>query len=308
MTHKIIITRENMPESEIQLADRLTVGRSSENLLVINDGNTSRRHAEIRKHGAHGYRIVDLGSANGTWVNARRITAPRDLEDGDTIAIGNALIRYVASGDSPAKLETTHGESTMATSVSMRNETIVIMVTDIRNYTGMSESLPPEELSRLVSDWFRESGEIVEEHGGTIDKFIGDALMAYWIVGDPANPAEEVSSALVAARKTVNLSRVYATRVSQQFKGHTFRVGVGLNVGEAIFGNVGTSVNPSFTIVGDTVNVAFRLEALSKEKDADVVASRAIVENASKWFKFADLGEVQVKGRQEPVAVCSFEV
>lgn len=303
MAHKVIVTRENHPETEVILGERLSIGRSSENQLVINDGNTSRRHAEIRKFGNSSYRIIDLGSANGTWVNGRRITTPRDLQDGDSVSIGNALIRYAAAETAAANPESTRGEMTMSTSVTMRNEMIVVIVTDIRGYTRMMETLPAGELSKLVSDWFRESSAIVEEHGGTVDKFIGDAVMAYWVVEDRTRPTEEVSSALIVARKTVKLSEDFSQRLSTSFPDQTFRVGIGLNIGEAIFGNVGTTENPSFTIVGDSVNVAFRLESLAKELGRAVIVSKAVTENASKWFRFADLGEVQVKGRQEPVSV-----
>lgn len=302
MTSKIIVTVESRPESEIALGERLSIGRSSENQLVINDGNTSRRHAEIRKFGGTRYRIIDLGSANGTWVNGRRLAAPKDLDDGDSIAIGNALIRFVAA-DAVLDGAQTTSESTMSTSLSMRNEMIVVIVTDIRGYTGLSEALPAEYLSKFVGDWFRESGQIVEEHGGTIDKFIGDALMAYWVVPNPDKATEEVSSALVTARKTVALSEQFAARLAADYPDKMFRIGIGLNMGEAIFGNVGTGMSPSFTIVGDSVNVAFRLETLAKELGRPVIASKVIVDNASKWFKFQDMGQVQVKGRQEPVSV-----
>ncbi len=301
---KIIVHVPGQSECEQALGERLTIGRSSQNELVLGDTNASRRHAEIRKISGRKYRLIDLGSANGTWVNGRRVTNPRDLAAGDRISIGDSVIEFLApEGDATALSESSLGESTQATSTSMRNETIVIQVCDIRNYTGMSESLPADDFSGIISDWFKECTRIIENQGGTIDKFIGDAVMAYWIVSDPERPGEEVSSSLIASRKMIDMCELFTQRIRALSNKHKFRVGIGLNVGPAIFGNIGTPETPSFTVVGDSVNLAFRLEALSKEKGEAVLVSNPIAENASKWFKFKALGEAMVKGKIEPVEI-----
>lgn len=303
---KIIVHVPGLSECERELGERLTIGRSSQNELVLGDSNASRRHAEIRRISGRKYRLIDLGSANGTWVNGRRVTSPRDLAGGDRIAIGDSVIEFIAPDIDPTALtDSSLGESTQATSTSMRNETIVIQVCDIRNYTGMSEALPADEFSGIISDWFKECTRIVENQGGTVDKFIGDAVMAYWIVADPDRPGEEVSSSLIASRKMIDMCELFTQRIQGLSKKHKFRVGIGLNVGPAIFGNIGTPETPSFTVVGDSVNLAFRLETLSKEKGEAVLVSKPIAENASKWFKFKSLGKATVKGKAEPVEVSS---
>ncbi len=83
---------------------------------------------------------------------------------------------------------------------------------------------------------------------------------------------------------------------------------MGLNVGDAMLGNVGTGENQSFTVVGDSVNVAFRLESLTKEKSAPVVVSRSVVDAADREFRFRDLGLGEVKGRKEPVSIWALEL
>lgn len=311
---KLIVTSDGKPEQVFELGERLTIGRSNSNDLVLDDQNASRRHAEIRHHGGPRYRVTDIGSANGTWLNGRRLTVPKDLEDGDQVVIGNIMMRFIAPEvvEGEGDVNTTTGSITGAgmfqTALAMRNETVVILVSDIRGYTSMSEVLPNREFSRFISDWFREASEIIEKHGGVIDKFIGDAVMVYWSVRTPADPSSEINASLQAARDMIERTSVFTQRIDSQFPGQKFRIGVGINIGEAMFGNVGTSEVQSFTIVGDCVNVAFRLEALTKEKGVMVIASEAVTRHADDGFKFTNLGQAEVKGRREPVSIWSLDV
>jgi len=303
-TAKLIVTAEGKPELLIEVTDRLTIGRSPNNELVLDDQKASRSHAEIRHLGGGRYRLSDVGSANGTWLNGRRVTVPKDLEDGDQILIGAVQLRFVA----PKLAQSRDATASTGTALFMRSELVVVLVADIRNYTGMSEALPNREFSRLISEWFRESSDLIEKHGGVIDKFIGDAVMAYWVAASRSEPAKEVNAALDAAAALIARAAAFSDRISSQFPGNTFRIGVGLNMGDAMLGNVGTGENQSFTIVGDSVNVAFRLESLTKEKGAPVVASRNVTDYASKTYHFRDMGQIEVKGRKEPVSVWALEL
>jgi adenylate cyclase len=299
ITAKLRVEREDEPPEEVEIGEGLTIGRSTANQLVIRDSSASRHHAEIRRAGG-GHRLMDLGSVNGTWVNGRRLTSPVDLNDGDTIEIGRIRLHFIEpEGD--RLLSPSLQPSTMETAVAMKKETIIVFVSDIRDYTGMSEELTGDKFSTLVSDWFRASSRLVETHEGVVDKYIGDAVMAYWVVRNPDNPKTEVAHALATARETIELAEAFSERMNEEFPGRAFRVGVGINQGLAIVGNVGAGANPSFTVVGDTVNVAFRLERLAKEQGEAVIASGEVARNASKWHQFKDLGEVEVRGRKEPV-------
>src|SRR5262249_14498064 len=163
---------------------------------------------------------------------------------------------------------------------------VVILVSDIRNYTSMSETLPVHDFSRHVSDWFREASGLIERHGGIIDKFIGDAVMAYLAVPGGSEGEDETNSALQTYAQINALAEVFSQRLQQKFPGQQFRVGVGLNLGWAVYGNVGTGSHQSFTIVGDCVNVAFRLEALCKDRKCPVIVSRAVADRAEPRFSF----------------------
>ena len=167
-----------------------------------------------------------------------------------------------------AMIRTSNTTPMMSTSfmLSTRAEVVVVLVCDVRNYTRMSEVLPSREMSELMSRWFREASAIIDANMGTVDKFIGDAVLAYWVAETKADPAREAFAALKAAGALVASSRDFSSRLSSQFPGHVFDIGVGLNLGPAMLCNVGNSEHQSFTAVGDTVNVAFRLEPFSKTK------------------------------------------
>lgn len=305
---RIVVTEESRPERTIEVGEVLTIGRSPGNGLVLDDQQASRRHAEIRRLGSGRYALQDAGSANGTWVNGRRLAASGELRNGDVISIGNARLRFF--GPVPESVPEALPEAAMGagTDLSFRNETAVILVADIRNYTRMSEALPAREFSLVITDWFKESSDTIEHRGGTVDKFIGDAVMAYWLVRQPDRPAAEVDEALRAARALIEKAAAFEKRLSRRFSGQAFRIGIGVNLGEAVVGNVGGGAHQSFTIVGDSVNVTFRLESLTKEKGCPVVVSHRVTEHASPEFRFSDLGRAEVKGRSEPVSIWALEV
>jgi len=285
-----------------EIGERLSIGRSPHNHLVIEDPKVSRNHAEIRHLGGGHYRLADVGSSNGTWVNGRPLTTPKELEHGDQIMLGSVRLRFTCPGLPPSALQPAEEGSTV---LLMRTEQVVILVADIRNYTSMSEALPGREFSHLVSQWFKECSEIIESASGTIDKFIGDAVMAYWVARTESDLALQAVRALETAQRLLGMAQTFSGRLAGLFPGYRFAVGIGLNAGEAVLGNVGTGEKQSFTVVGDCVNVAFRLEGLTKEKGRPVVVSSRVAELAAGRFQFEPLGLASVKGRKEPVAVCS---
>ncbi len=302
---KLTVTTEGRQESVVEIGERLTIGRSASNALVLDDHRASRHHAEISHLGRGRYRLSDMGSANGTWLNGRRVTTPKELQNKDEIQIGGVRMRFETDGE--ARVGPYVSAST-GTKVEIRNELIVVLVADVRAYTTMSEALPCDQVSQLMNRWFGETTEIIDANGGTVDKFIGDAVMAYWVAGDKLSPAKEVNLALKTAREMVRRARSFSGRISGQFPGHAFGIGVGLNLGNATLCNVGTPDHQSFTVVGDTVNVAFRLEPLTKANGCNVIVSKALGDWASKEYLLRELGETKVKGRSQGVSILGLEV
>ena len=131
--------------------------------------------------------------------------------------------------------------------------------------------------------------------------------MARWVIAE-SDASNQVNQALAASRELLACAGTFSNEFSAQFPDQKFRIGVALNIGEAMFGNVGSGANQSFTVVGDCVNVAFRLEALTKEKGTPVIVSNGIVESAAGDYQFNDLGQAVVKGRKEPVSIWALNI
>lgn len=302
---KITIIAQGGEECVVEIGERLTIGRSTRNALVLDDFKASRNHAEISHIGRGRYRLSDIGSANGTWVNGRRMTTPRELQNGDEIQIGGTRMHFEVD---ETEAMSPYVSASTGTKLEIRNELVVVLVADIRAFTTMSEALPSDSFSQLITEWFGITSEIIDTNGGIVDKFIGDAVMAYWIANDRSNPANEVNGALKTARAFVQSARRFSDRLSARFAGYTFGIGVGINIGNATLCNMGTAEHQSFTAAGDTVNVAFRLEPLTKTKCHAVIVNNDIAAWASSEFHFQDLGSVEVKGRRQPVSILGLKI
>jgi adenylate cyclase len=175
---------------------------------------------------------------------------------------------------------------------------VCIMFSDIRAFTTRSEEMSPERVIRLLNRYFDEMTAAVHAHGGTIDKFIGDGMMAFF--GAPKPLPNPCRPALDAARDM--LARLENLNRQLEAEGVVpIRIGIGLCVGEAVIGHVGSESRHEYTAIGDVVNVASRLEGLTKELGYPVVCA-APVAQALPDESFAPLGERPVKGHT-PVQV-----
>jgi adenylate cyclase len=181
---------------------------------------------------------------------------------------------------------------------------VTILFADIRNFTPMAEILSPHEVVEALNTYFSRLCQPILEQGGTVDKFIGDAVMA--VFGSPAPHPDHARRAIRAALAMVEKAREFRTWMAQRFPDRglpDFGIGIGLHTGEAVVGNIGATHRFEFTVIGDTVNIAARLESLSKELGWTIVASAAAIEAAGLGVVTGRRQELQVKGRREPVAV-----
>ena len=182
--------------------------------------------------------------------------------------------------------------------------TVTVLFSDIRNFTPMSESLAPQEVVELLNNYFSRACEPILEQGGTVDKFIGDAIMA--VFGSPAPYPDHARRAIAAALALAERTSDFQAWIARRFPDRDwqdFRIGIGLHTGEVVVGNVGSPKRFEFTAIGDTVNTASRLESLTKELDWTIVASEATIKAAGLGVVTGGAKQVQVKGRQEPVEV-----
>lgn len=180
---------------------------------------------------------------------------------------------------------------------------VAILVSDVRGFTKMAERLAPEQVVEILNDYFMTMGVIVEEHGGYLDKFIGDAMMVLFGVSETTG--REALSAVRAAvgmqEATLGFERKWRDRVGEHF---SFNVGIGINAGDVIVGNIGSEQKMNYTAIGDDVNVAFRLESIAP--GGKIYISEAVRARASGEVTVRQLGDVPVKGRENPVK--AFEI
>lgn len=156
-----------------------------------------------------------------------------------------------------------------------RRQDITVLFTDIRDFTVISQTMEPDELLAMLSDWFRETTKIVQAHGGIVDKFVGDAMMA--IFGVPDSRDDAPVSACQAALQILQACELRNLRREALENGTRFHVGVGISRGDAVVGFLGSHLRLSFTAIGATVNLASRLESATKEvHGAHILVSEAV--------------------------------
>lgn len=284
----------------IALGQMTTIGRNMSNTVTLEDDVVSRDHALIRREGGS-YVVVDLGSANGTFVNNRPISSPVILQNNDELRIGDAvfIVRYTGESETTAS-----GDPEKSTRRFFAEVHVAVLVSDIRNYTSLSEHIAADRLSALLSDWFRLAGRCIERHTGIIEKFRGDSLMAYWMASKSAG-ATHVSQAIEAARELVSASRDFNERFTEHYPDSAFKIGCGIHVGDAVLGNIGADARRDFTTLGDCVNVTFRIESLCSSLNREILVSEDARRLVTADLSFDDAGLHALKGKAEAIRLFS---
>ncbi len=171
---------------------------------------------------------------------------------------------------------------------------LTILFSDIAQFTNIAESLPPEELVENLGIYFAEMSSIILEHTGAVDKYIGDSVMAFWNA-----PKLIENHALLACQAALQMQRA-SIMISQRFTRQqkpAFNTRIGLNTGTVVVGNIGSERRLNYTVLGDAVNLASRLESLNKYYDTRIIVSETTYEQAKEHFAFRWLDKVAVKGK-----------
>ena len=189
--------------------------------------------------------------------------------------------------------------------VNSEERDLTIMFTDIRAFSTLAETMRPAEIAELLNRHFNLLAGCIEAEGGTVDKYIGDCIMAFW--GAPEEMDDHAARALRAAAAIQRAVLADILR-QRQAGGVEVAVRVGIHSGPVVVGNIGSESRLNYTVVGDAVNIASRIEALAKASnptdDCVVLLSEATARAAGPAFDLAPLGEHSVKGRAGTVAVC----
>jgi adenylate cyclase len=171
---------------------------------------------------------------------------------------------------------------------------VCILFSDIRDFTTRSEHMAPEALIEMLNKYFNEMTRCVHEQGGTVDKFIGDGMMCFFGAPQPLPSAAE-SAVAAAIGMLERLDALNASFVSQNLP--PLRIGIGLHIGEVVVGHVGSDDRHEYTVIGDAVNTASRIEGLCKSVGYPLVVSKDVWAELRGQGKFTPLGEHAVKGR-----------
>jgi adenylate cyclase len=181
-----------------------------------------------------------------------------------------------------------------------KHRTITILFSDVRGFTGLSERLSPETMVEILNQHFTASSEIILNSGGTLDKFIGDAIMAFW--GAPA-PREDHALAAVKAALEIQMAAKALDKLLQERLGERFMIGVGINTGDAVVGHIGSPRRMGYTAVGDPTNLASRVESLTKDYQAEILITQTTYDLVKDQIEAESLGRVPVKGRKETTII-----
>lgn len=227
----------------IPLTGKLSLGRTDTNDVVLPEERVSRRHAIIHGQDPAEFWLVDLGSRNGTFVNDRRVFQPVRLREADRIQLGPFQMIF----RQPSAREGRHPEqrTSMQTIADVRALLCWLLIVDVEHSTELAKSMPAEELAMVLGRWIRHCKQLIETTGGTVDKYLGDGLLAYWRVveGDVSGLARVLES----------------LRRLQQQEQPAFRFA--LHRAMVTFGGVATVGQECLS--GPEVNFVFRMEKLA---------------------------------------------
>lgn len=242
-----------------------------------------------------------LGAGYAAVTLERRITAERERRE-----LKAAFSRYVSASvvesilKDPSKLE-----------LGGERKEMTVLFSDIRGFTSISERLTPEHLVEVLNRYLNRMTEIVFAHEGVLDKYIGDAVMAFWNA-----PFDQPDHALRAVRTALAmrdvLDEMNASQSFGDFAPHSsgegrmpleLRIGLGVNTGDMVVGNVGGKERFDYTVIGDNVNLASRLESLTKEYGAGILITEKTYKQVHQQVLARRLDKVAVKGKKEPVLI-----
>lgn len=181
-----------------------------------------------------------------------------------------------------------------------RRQRMTVFFSDLRGFTTISEKLPPEDLVKLLNRYLSPMTEIVFANSGTLDKYMGDAIMAFFgaPISSPSHAAQACRCALQSLDKLKELQKIFAS------EGLPFiDIGIGINTGEMSVGNMGSNIVQSYTVMGDAVNLASRLEGTNKEYGCKIIISEFTYQEVKDQFIAREIDRVRVKGKNEPVRI-----
>lgn len=263
---------------QIPIRGNCSLGRDASNTLVLPGHQVSRRHAVIHVQGNDEYWLVDLGSRNGVSINGRRVTMPVSLKDRDRLEIGgNVLIfrQNAPQGGAQPQPDTSTDDRTVPAT---RTSNLWLLVADIEKFTPLSQTMPGDQLGKLVGRWISFCKEIVEAHEGEINQYLGDGFLAYWPA--PNTEPQRIVDAIKQLR---------ALRGMEPLK---FRLIVHYG---AVTVDYALSSGKN-SLIGPEVNFIFRMEKIAGGMGVDCMATAPAAALLRPFGRRDSLGSHELKG------------
>jgi class 3 adenylate cyclase len=252
-----------------------SIGRATLNTVIVDSAKVSRLHAIIHSERAGAFWLIDLGSSNGTFLNKRRMHEPARLRDRDRITIGGNTFTFRQCRDPSDRPRSTAPLSTLQEQI--EEVPCWLLVADIKNFTPLTRELLSENLAMLVSSWLSMCKDIIEKHGGTVNKYLGDGILAYW----PHQPATAKNIVAVIT----DLKQAQTSAPEFRFVVHFGSVAIG-----------GVSAVREETIMGSEVNLVFRFEKLLASLNESCGISDAAHMKLEELLPSRPLGDYELKG------------
>lgn len=199
----------------------------------------------------------------------------------------------------PPELVDEMSESPTEFSLDGENREMTVLFSDVRGFTTISEGMDPKQLTQLMNALLTPMTRVIHKHRGTIDKYMGDAIMSFW--GAPINDPEHARHGLYAAMEMMEELKIMQADFKQRGWPEV-NIGIGLNTGDMSVGNMGSEFRMAYTVLGDAVNLGSRLEGLTKYYGVNIIVSES-TKKCIPEFTFRELDLVLVKGKNEPVAI-----
>lgn len=261
-----------------QLMGSCSLGRTAANTVVLTSQKVSRRHAVIHLQNIGEFWVIDFGSSNGTFVNKRRVHQPVRLHDGDQLTIGDQAFKFCQPSTISDEYKTMVAQRTLR---EVANVPCWLLVADICNFTPLSRSVESAQLDLLIGTWLGACKEIIEQHHGNINKYLGDGFLAYWPEAD--TNAGEIAAVITSLKHL------------QQKKAPEFRIV--FHFGAVAIGGIASMGEES--LMGRQVNLIFRLEKLASSLGEHCGLSGPAQIKLGTLIRSRPLGEHALKGFDE---------
>lgn len=251
---------------------------------------------------------IVIGSNGNQYYTAAELKLLNALASQAATAIENAILylkhlqeeriksnleRYISA----PVVETILANQNLA-ALQPKRRNVTVLFSDIRNFTTKCEELPPEKIVSYLNEYFTHMVDVIFNHQGTVNKFVGDMIVA--LFGAPSVIADAEKRAIATA---INMQK-RLDLIPSRWIGENFLTGIGLSAGSVVVGNVGSPTHTDYTAIGDEVNIASRLQSLAK--GGQILVSRSVYEKTYLDFRFQEFGTIHVKGKRKAVEV--FEV